>query len=109
MTNSDKIRAIIRKREAMSDEWPAGLEECWNELVDALTEDIDTTRRYLLDECTADEASWVSEVYDEIVYKTQSREYINLLRQSIKRFPEESAKLHMAENLDIAVRSMLIE
>ncbi len=64
-------------------------------------------RKFLLEDCTADEASWVSEIYDNIVYKTQSTEYVDILRKSIERFPEEAVKHHMSENLDIAVESML--
>ncbi len=107
MTSTKKIRKIIQKRAATNDEWQAGVEQCWDELTDALTENIEVTRKFLLEDCTADEASWVSEVYDDIVRKTQSREYIELLRKSIARFPEEAAKHHMKDSLDLAVRSML--
>lgn len=109
MMSTDTIRAIIEKRAAINDEWQAGVAECWKELTDALVEDIDVARKFLLEDCTADEASWVSEVYDDIVYKTQSREYIDLLRKSIERFPKEAEKYHMSDNLDIAVRTMLLE
>ena len=108
MSSTEKIRAIIEKRAATNDEWQDGVEECWADLTDALTEDVEATRKFLLEDCTADEASWVSEVYDDIVYKTQSREYIDLLRKSIERFPEEAERHRMAENLDIAAKSMLL-
>lgn len=107
--NTETIREIIKKRAATNDEWQAGVEKCWAELTEALTEDIGATRKFLLEDCTANEASWVSEVYDDIIYKTQSREYINLLRKSIERFPEEDEKRHMSDNLDLAVKSMLLE
>ncbi len=103
------IRSAIARRRSTNDEWQAGVEECWAELTDALTEDIGITRKFLLEDCTADEASWVSEVYDDVVYKTQSWEYIDLLRASIARFPEEAEKYRMADNLDIAVRTMLLD
>nr|DAF83781.1 MAG TPA: hypothetical protein [Caudoviricetes sp.] len=109
MTNTDTIRAIIERRAATNDEWQDGVERCWAELTDALTEDIDAACKFLLEDCTADEASWVSEVYDDIVYKTQSREYIDLLRKSIERFPEEDKRRHMSENLDLAVKTMLLD
>ncbi len=109
MTGVEKIRETIKRREATNDEWQAGVEKCWAELTETLTEDIEVTRKFLLEDCTADEASWVSEVYDDIVYKTQSQEYIDLLRKSIDRFPEEAERHHMAENLDIAVKSMLLD
>lgn len=108
MTDTERIRAIIKKRTETNDEWQAGVEKCWSELTDALTEDIEATRKFLLEDCTADEASWVSEVYDDIIYKTQSREYIDILRKSIERFPEEAEEHHMSSNLDLAVRSMLL-
>jgi hypothetical protein len=107
MTSTEKIRTIIMRRETTNDEWQAGVEKCWNELVDALTEDIEVTRKFLLEDCTADEASWVSEVYDDIARKTQSKEYIDVLRKSIERFPKEAEKHHMAEILDTAVKSVL--
>lgn len=108
MSSTDKIRAIIKKREDTNDEWQEGVEECWDELTSALTENVDVARKFLLEDCTADEASWVSEIYDNIVYKTQSTEYIDILRKSIECFPEEAVKHHMSENLDIAVKSMLL-
>lgn len=107
--NTETIREIIKKRAATNDEWQAGVEKCWAELSDALTEDINVTRKFLLEDCTADEASWVSEVYDDIIYKTQSKEYVDLLRKSIERFPEEDKKRHMSDNLDLAVKSMLLD
>lgn len=109
MTDTDIIRAIIQKRAATDDEWQEGVEKCWEELTDALTDDIITTRKFLLEDCTADEASWVSEVYDDIVRKTQSQEYIGLLRKSIERFPEEAEKRHMSDNLNLAVDAMLLD
>ena len=108
MTGTDAIRAIIAKRAATDDEWQAGVERCWAELTDALTEDLGAARRFLLEDCTADEASWVSEVYDDIVLRTQSREYVDLLRDSIRRFPHLAEKYGLDENLDLAVRTMLL-
>ena len=103
------ISNLIRRRAATDDEWTDAVEKCWTELTDALTEDIDVTRKFLLKDCTADEASWVSEVYDDIVYKTQSQEYIDLLRRSIERFPEEDQKYQLSRNLDLVVKSMLLK
>ena len=48
-------------------------------------------------------------MYDDIVYKTQSREYIDILCKSIERFPDLAEDYHLGENLDIAVKPMLID
>lgn len=108
MTSTERIRAIIEKRAETNDEWQAGVEKCWSELTNALTEDIEVTRKFLLEDCTADEALWVSEVYDDIVFKTQSRDYIDLLRESIRRFPGLIKEYNLEKDLDIAVKSMLL-
>lgn len=108
MTNSKEISAIIKKLAAIDDECYEALEKCWTELTDALTEDINITRKFLLEDCTADEASWVMEVYDDIIIKTQSQEYIDLLRKSIERFPEENKKFNMSRNLDHSISSQFI-
>lgn len=107
MTSSKEISAIIKKRAATDDECFWEVEKCWDELTDALTEDINITRKFLLEDCTGDEAAWVMEVFDDIVLKTQSQDYIDLLRKSIERFPEEAKKYNMSHQLDIAVSSQL--
>lgn len=43
----------------------------------------------LLEDCTADEAGWISEVYEEIIQKTQSEKYIELLKRLATRFLEK--------------------
>lgn len=109
MISSKEISVIIKKLEAIDDECYENLEKCWDELTDALTEDFNITRKFLLKDCKANEVSMVSEVYDDIVLKTQSKEYIDLLYKSIKRFPEEDKKYNLKDNLDLAVSSQLRE
>ena len=105
--DTSTIRNIINVREATDNEWQEAIDKCWLALTDALTEDIKVTRKFLLEDCTANEASWISEVYDDVIERTQSHEYVELFRKSIERFPEETKKYHLAENLDLAVSSML--
>ncbi len=62
-----------------------------------------------MEECDEEEYLLVSEVYDDIVYKTQSQDYIDLLRDSMGRFPGLAREYHLEEDLQIAVRSMLLE
>lgn len=106
MAGTDAIRATVAKRAATGDGWRAGVERCRVEPADALAEDLDAARRFLLEDRAADEASWVSEACDDIVPRTQGPEYVDLLRKSAERFPEESERHRMAENLDIAMRPM---
>lgn len=60
------------------------------ELVNALTEDIEVTNKFLIEDHATDRASRVSEIYDDIVYKTQSRKHIARPSKSIEHFPKEN-------------------
>ena len=84
--NSARIQKAIEHRKITDNEWDDELERCWAELTEALTENIETAREFLLEDCTPEDYLYVSEVYDDVVFKTQSPEYIDLLRRSIDRF-----------------------
>lgn len=103
------IRSVIDCREKTNVEWSDGIEECWKELTDALTQDFETTKKFLLEECDEDEYLLVSEVYDDVVLKTQSQDYVDLLRKSMKRFPDMAKRYHLEKDLDLAVKTMLRE
>lgn len=47
----------------------------------------------------------MSEVYEEIIEKTQDERYLELLRKSVARFPEENQKYRMSEILELVIGS----
>lgn len=102
--DASTIRAIIAKREQTNDEWQFGVEQCWAELVDALTEDLDWTKAFLTEECSADELSWIGEVFDELVEKTYDESLVAAIRRAIAKYPEENALHHLDENLDLSIK-----
>ena len=63
---TEEIRAAIQKRASTDDEWPYGVEQCWNEEIDILSKDINATIDFLEHDCTAEEFSWLSEIVDGI-------------------------------------------
>lgn len=103
--DTQTIKAIIAKRVETNDELQAEVEQCWEELSSAIASDYEAAAKFLLEDCTADEASWVSEVYEEIIEKTQSEKFLDLLKQSAVRFPAENELHRMASNLEIAINS----
>lgn len=107
--DSATIRSIIDRREKTNIEWSDGIERCWKDLTDALTQDFETTKKFLLEECDEDEYLLVSEVYDDVVSKTQSQDYVDLLRKSMKRFPNLAKEYHLEEDLDLAAKTMLLD
>lgn len=98
--NIDRIRNSIIRRSTTDDEWDPAVDGCWEEMSNAITENYDNARQFLLEDCTGDEAAWISEIYQEIIEKTQDWKWVELLRSNIKRFPEEDEKYHMSEILE---------
>lgn len=86
---TEEIRAAIKKRAATDDEWAYGVEQCWKEEIEILSRNIEDAISFLETECTADEFSWLSEVFDDVAEKTQSRAFVDCLYRVAKKFPEE--------------------
>lgn len=106
MINIDEFKTIIAERERLSketqDEWEYGIDKCRDKLISLLTSDIFATNEFLKTECTAAQFSWMSEIFDEIVEKTKSREFIAALRKVAKKFPEECEKYNIIYFIDEA-------
>ena len=93
--NTKAFKECIDKRIKTDDEDAFGVEECWKELTDILTEDIASTIQYMLTDCTADEFSWISEVFDDVAEKTRSREFLDCCWKLTEKFPEECDKYNI--------------
>ena len=85
---TDEIRASITKRAATDDEWDYGVKKCWQEEIEILSRNIDDTIVFLENDCTADEFSWLSEVFDDVAEKPQSRAFVDCLYKVAKKYPE---------------------
>lgn len=99
---TDEIRASITKRAATDDEWDYGVKQCWEEEIEILSRNIDDTIAFLENDCTADEFSWLSEVFDDVAEKTQSRAFVDCLYKVSKKFPDECTEYHIDRVLEFA-------
>ena len=101
--NIERFREIIKRREYVEEiscgEWAEGIEECWNREIAELSEDIPATISFLKTECTASEYSWISEVIEDVVAQTQSKELAQSYKELIAKFPEECATYNIAERV----------
>ena len=86
---TDEIRAAIEERKKTDDEWEYAVEQCWKKEAAILSKDMQQTIAFLDNECTADEFSWLSEIFYEVAEQTQSGEFIACLRRVAEKFPEE--------------------
>ena len=97
--NIEKFREVIAHRIYVEDismgEWYTEIEKCQNDVIKIITEDIDSSIDFLNNECTADEYSWISEVLDEIVGITHSREFLETYKSLKDKFLEEFDKYNI--------------
>ncbi len=97
----EDFRDVIKRREYVeeisSGEWAEGIEECWKKEIDLLSEDIPSTCHFLNTECSAEEFSWISEVIENVLVETHSREIFDSFSALMDKFPEECERYHIRE------------
>lgn len=104
---AEKICSIIQKRISTDDEWYYGIEKCWKEEIEILTKNIDDTILFLENECTSDEFSWLSEVFDDVAEQSQSKEFVDCLHHVANKYPEECKKYHIYRIIQSAEDSLV--
>ena len=102
--NIEKFREIIKEREYVDTiscgEWSEKIEECQKQEKEILIEDISSTILFLKNDCTAEEYSWISEIIEDIAEATKSEELVKAYKELLLKYPEESAKYHIAERTE---------
>lgn len=67
-----------------------GRDQIWEKITDTLSENTSETIRFFNTECTDEEFYWLSEVFEEVVEKTQSKELIQALRSRLAKVTPEN-------------------
>ncbi len=67
-----------------------GIEKSWKKLTEILSENIDDAIRFINNTCTDEELFWLSEVFEDIAEKTQSKELIQALRNRLAKVTPET-------------------
>lgn len=99
---TEEIRAVIEQRAVIPDEWYHFIKQYWEEETEILSRNIDDTIDFLENECTADEFSWLSEIFDNVAERTKSREFVDCLYRIADKYSEELFDTHIVENLKYA-------
>ncbi len=93
----DEITKVIECRKNLNINDSMGIQKCWDEIVDILSENEEDSIQYL-DNCEKDELYWISEVFEDISENLQSQLFIKCLRRLDEKFPE----LEMTKDIDLA-------
>ena len=96
-----EFRKIIRKRASIDDEWYTEVKKCWQEMTTIFSADINKTILFL-DVCTADEFSWLSEIFEDIATNTRSKEFVVALRKTAEKYPQETQQYNIIDFIESA-------
>lgn len=92
MFDKNKFKRLIQERIDKDNFIVAGDTAAWENLTNFLSEDIASSIVFLENEATADEICWVSEVFDDVAAKTQSKDFVEALHRIHDKLPEEERK-----------------
>ena len=107
----EKFNDIFIEREKIDHEtpdWDYAIEKCWKREIEIFCDNIEETIKFLDTQCTAEEFSWLSEVFEEIAEKTQSKEFINCLFRVAEKYPEETKKYNILFFIETA-KNLIID
>ena len=104
-----EIVATRRQQDEEQYEASPPIEKCWRELTDVLSEDIASTIKFMMEECTAEEFSYISEVFDFVVEKTQSVEFLDCIKFLAARYPEDAKRYHYDGCIEFAELALIRE
>ena len=94
--DAQRFKEVIQKRSNTVDEYYGGVEKCWKEEIEILSEDIPSTIEYLQNQCTEDEFFWISEIIDDLAAKTQSRKIVECYKNLGKKYPDVAKTFNFA-------------
>ena len=89
--------SVIKIRESKDINDFYGINECWNEIIELLSDNINETIAYL-NKWYEKEVYYISEVFEDIAERTNSKEYIKCLRAIDSKYP----RLNLKQDIDVA-------
>ncbi|MBC1291719.1 hypothetical protein HCJ13_03830 [Listeria booriae] len=92
-----QMEIILEKRKSLNINDDFGIEKCWSEMTELLSQNEMETINYL-EESTEKDLYYISEIFEDVSERFQSEQFINCLRKLDKKFPE----LDMTQDIDIA-------
>ena len=77
-------------------------ESVWKLEVDAICADLPAAINFILSDCTDEEFQWLSEVFDDVMDRTQSVEFLNCIRQRVQTVENAERKAELLEDITTA-------
>ena len=96
MIDKNEFSKVLTERKRIADEtldnWDYGIEQCHEKILAMITDNLEEGIAFLENECDTEAIYWVSELFDEIAAKTQSKEFIAAIHRIYDKMPEDVKK-----------------
>jgi len=92
MKIKDEYTKLVARREKIEEIVDWNNEPVIDATIALFTTNLQETIDFLDNDCSADQFSWMSEVFDKISEKLQSWDFIDVLRRTAAKYPEETKK-----------------
>ncbi len=99
--NTIELKETLAQRVALKLNDDFALMECWKKEAAILSEDVSETIRYF-DSCTDEEFFWLSEVFDDLIEKTQSKELLQAICERANRIDNADYKSSILTDIEFA-------
>ena len=109
MSLKDEYVKIINQREEEDRKHLSELPDYWenspaiNAEIELFAKNLQETIGFLDNDCTADQLSWMSEVFEEISAKLQSWDFIDALNRCADKYPEDCKVYSIKECIEYAI------
>lgn len=97
---NEEIEKIIQKRRSLELGDDFELEKQWEIEVQILTEDINKTINYILKEISDENLYWISEVFEEIIEKTQSKKLLKSFEIRNEKVKDDNYKKEIFKEIE---------
>lgn len=91
------LRALLAARAQIDSEEYWTLEQCQERETDLICTHIDEAIAFLREDCTAEEFIWLSEIFDDVTWRSRSRAFVQAIRALLCKYPEESQTYHLED------------
>jgi hypothetical protein len=74
----------------------------WEKEVDAIVSDLKTAMSFIRNECSDEELYWLAEVFDDVMAKTRSLDFLNCIRQRVQMVKDNERRAELLEDIKTA-------
>lgn len=100
--NTSKLEEILSKRKSLDPNDDYSTYDCWTQEINILSENIQETITFLESECTDEEFYWLSEIFEDVAYKTKSSEFIKCIKNRLNRVVDKSIIKSIQTDIEFA-------